>query len=431
MYIAVEIATALVETLVLSIYLKGIYQNPIRKPLFVFSAYALSGIILGILSLLPINPFIRLGYSFLAFFLLAKLLFDARWLSAVYSSLLLCAIAIIVENICSGIISVFGISVESLFEYGNSRILYIVLAKLIQIFCVYLVVKLSQWRKTKDSLTSALPLLLCQVFSIFVCYIMYLGALKTASQVTVTFVIGAVGVLYINIVIFLYVERVKKVGEIKRQNELAEQQYRSKLEYFEQVKEDQQETRALWHDIKKYLDTMNDLMNRNDITSARECIGQVTELFDNIGVVVDVGNTVVSAVLNHSVQKARRLDIDTDLDIRVQPDLNISAADLSVVIGNTFDNAIEACAPISGDRKISIQLIQKGSMLFYEIRNIFDRDKPAQKKDQKLHGLGLKNVRRCIDKYKGTMNIENAGLEFAVSIHMNIPVEPDSMQLVS
>jgi sensor histidine kinase regulating citrate/malate metabolism len=248
----------------------------------------------------------------------------------------------------------------------------------------------------------------------------------------VDFIIGSVGILYINVIIFVFVERIKAVSEIKKQNALAEQQYKSKLEYFEQIRDDQAETRALWHDIRKYLNTMNDLMNRNDIVHARECIGQVSELFEDIGKVVDVGNTVVSAVLNHSVQKARRMNIDTDLDVRVKPDLKISAADLSVIIGNTFDNAIEAVAELPGaNKRITIQLIEKGAMLFYEITNPYDPGASSPKKNQKQHGFGLKNVRRCVDKYRGAMSLSPERGEFKVSVHLNIPTEADGALLAS
>jgi sensor histidine kinase regulating citrate/malate metabolism len=162
---------------------------------------------------------------------------------------------------------------------------------------------------------------------------------------------------------------------------------------------------------------------------------QVTELFDGIGRVVNVGNTVVSAVLNASIQKARRMNIETELDIRVQPDLNISAADLSVIVGNTVDNAIEACALAeAGERKISLQLLQKGAMLYYEIKNPIKKQDPeaeTEEKNPKLRGYGLRNVKRCIDKYKGTMNIYSGDTYFAVSIHMNIPTEKNGAELVS
>lgn len=432
MYIAIELANVIIGMVIISIYLRGLYQNYEKRNLIVLLSYIVIGIGMCIVSILRINPFIRLGYTFLSLFLLAKLLFGAKWLTSLFTAFLFCAIMIIVENICSGIIILFGIPSYYIFNYSNSRILYIVLADIVELFCVYAMIKLSQWRKSYESLITAVPLLLCQIFSIFVCYIMYLGTLKTATQITISFLVGSVGILYINIIIFLYVERIKKVSEIKRQNELAEQLYETKLEYFQQVKEDQAETRALWHDIKKYLNTMIDLLNANDIAHARECIAQVSDLFQGIGNVVDVGNTVISAVLNHSVQKARRLGIETSLDVRVHPDLSISAADLSVIIGNTFDNAIEACERMTeGKKQISVAIIEKNQMLFYEIVNPYDPKAPVVKKDRKMHGFGLKNVKRCIDKYKGSMTIDSEGTEFRVSIHINIPAQVPGEKLVS
>ncbi|NLT14861.1 MAG: ATP-binding protein, partial [Clostridiales bacterium] len=83
---------------------------------------------------------------------------------------------------------------------------------------------------------------------------------------------------------------------------------------------------------------------------------------------------------------------------------------------------------------ISVQLIQKDALLYYEIRNPYLREDPEsdqEEKNQKLHGYGLKNVRRCIDKYKGTMNIDANGTQFTVSIHINIPAESKSALPVS
>lgn len=431
MSVAVEMVTAIVEILILSIYLKGLYQKYVRSTPFIWVAYIVNWLVLCAFSVFPVFPIVRLGYAAISFIVMAKLLFDAKWIYAFYSALLLCAINIIADVVTGSLIVLFGIPAENLSIFSNSRILYIVASKLILFFCVMLVIRLSTWRKTHDSLINAVPLLLCQVFSIFILNIMFIGAYNAETTITWAFIIGAVGVLYINIIIFLYVERIKEVSEMKRQNQLAELQYQSKVAYFAQVQEDQKKTRALWHDIKKYLNTMNELISRNDILHAQECIGQVSELFMDVGNVVDVGNTVVSAVLNHSVQKARQLGVETELDIRVQPDLNISAADLSVIIGNTFDNAMEACGRLPGDKKIAIQLIQKDAILFYEISNPYDKNMKVEKDDPKLHGFGLRNVKRCIDKYNGTMTIDTGGSEFVVSIHMNIPDDESAMPLVS
>jgi sensor histidine kinase YesM len=316
---------------------------------------------------------------------------------------------------CSGILVLFGVPADALYDMTNERILFIAIAKLTQIFCIIFVVKLSQWRKSGESLLSAIPLLLCQVFSIFIGHSMYLGISEITQEMTLSFLVATIGLLYINIIIFLYVERIKKIDEIKRNNALAEQLYKSKLDYFEQVKQDQEQTRALWHDIQKYMNTMQELLRLGDPADARECIGHVSELFDNTGTIVDVGNTVVSAVLNHGVQKARRQNIDIEMDVRVPEELSVTAADLSVIIGNTFDNAIEAVTKLEEDtRSISLRLIQKNDLLFFEIANPVPPTAVPKKKNA-VQGYGLKNVRRCVDKYKGNLTIDSSGGMYKVT----------------
>lgn len=424
MFFLIDIATVIVEMIFISIYLKGLFQNYEVKRLLILSAFVVVGIGSCVLSILPVNPFLRLGFYFVAIFMLAKVLFKIKWLTASFSAMLLCIIYIIVDIIGAGVIGLLGVPIDLLFEFTNYRILYIVFGKLIQAFCIYVVIKLSPWKKSQESLQEAIPLLFCQVFSVVIIYFMYLETFKYHEDVTIVLVLGCVGILYINIVIFLSIERIKKISEIKKQNELAEQLYQSKLDYFNQVKDDQEETRALWHDIQKYLNTMTELVQANDLSNAQECIEQVTELFTATGNVVDVGNTVVNAVLNHSVQKARRDAIDVNLDIRIRQEINISAADLSVIIGNTFDNAIEACSLLPKEqREITIQLIQKENILFYEISNQFDSMLYAPIKEKPFRGYGLKNVRRSVSKYNGVVNVDEKNEKYIVTIDLNIPVE--------
>ena len=83
-------------------------------------------------------------------------------------------------------------------------------------------------------------------------------------------------------------------------------------------------------------------------------------------------------MLQHT--KARRMNIKTDLDIRVRPDLDISAADLSVIIGNTVDNAIEACRVLEEDQEDIDPAHQKAVLLYYKISN------PYRKRDSGLSG---------------------------------------------
>jgi hypothetical protein len=306
MYYVIEVFTVAIETLYISILLKGLFKKYEQTNLKACAMYVVFSLGLLVLSYFKatfqVSPIVSLAYCLISVTLLARFIFRAKWMSAFYSGLLFCVITAVVDIACSGIFMLYGVPMTAIIQLSNERVFYIVLAKLLEIFFVLVAVKLSQWRKSEDNLFMAIPLLLCQLFSIYIIYIMYLGALQSGRELPGSFLVAAVGLLYINVVIFLYVERVKKISEIKKQNELAEQLYASKLDYFNQVREDQEKTRALWHDIRKYMNTMQDMIRLNDLANARACIEQAAELFEDTGAVVDVGNTVVSAVLNHSVQ---------------------------------------------------------------------------------------------------------------------------------
>lgn len=86
--------------------------------------------------------------------------------------------------------------------------------------------------------------------------------------------------------------------------------------------------------------------------------------------VVDVDNRVISVTLNEHVQKATQEEIRLDLDIQILKELPISASDLYILLGNTLENAIEACCSLPNEkRKIALKLKLHYHILFYRIEN--------------------------------------------------------------
>ena len=103
----------------------------------------------------------------------------------------------------------------------------------------------------------------------------------------------------------------------------------------------------------------------------------------------------------------------------VSQELCISPVDLYVIIGNTVDNAVEACAQLpETERKIHIILRQANHMLFYEISNPFDSS--GYKKPGQIHGYGLKNVEKCVKNNHGNMEILRENMSFTVSIRLTV-----------
>lgn len=92
---------------------------------------------------------------------------------------------------------------------------------------------------------------------------------------------------------------------------------------------------------------------------------------------------------------------------------------LSVVIGNTFDNAIEACRLIAPEKRvIHLQLRKQNRILFYSIENPYI-DAVTQLRVGKHHGYGLKNVERAVNQNNGNFQVEKVDGNFIVQIRLN------------
>ena len=70
----------------------------------------------------------------------------------------------------------------------------------------------------------------------------------------------------------VHVEALRKNEQEKLSAEFNEQQYRLQMEYYQQLKERQEETRALWHDIKKYCGTREFRRTSQNCTRCNGCL---------------------------------------------------------------------------------------------------------------------------------------------------------------
>ena len=100
--------------------------------------------------------------------------------------------------------------------------------------------------------------------------------------------------------------------------------------------------------------------------------------------------------------------------------MDIPFAEAVILLGNLFDNAIEACIKIREKKPyIFFKLQYVNSMLYVEMKNSAT-DKAnmlhSEKADPLFHGLGLKNIRRVVDNYNGTMNTTFENGTFIVKI---------------
>ena len=178
--------------------------------------------------------------------------------------------------------------------------------------------------------------------------------------------------------------------------------------------------RSMRHDMQNYLFDIKSLLAAQGVSVEGE--GEQAGYKSGIGTALDAlnvyyhtWNPVTDVVLNGKYQQAKSLGIQFDSEFLFPSDYGIDVFDLSIILNNALNNALEACEVLSGsdpeaERFISVTSYCKNNMFLIEVKNSFDGTVcvtedgglKSRKQDTHRHGLGFQNIVRCADKYLGS-----------------------------
>ena len=417
MYYFIELAGSVTNIALLSLFMSRLFvRNKIQsKWYFAFLILLCTG--QCVLSLFPNWVIPRTLYLLLGGFLLARLFYEVQTWPAAFASGSFFVLGSVVEILAMLLIGVRLPDTDLLMQAGAARVIYVVFSNLIQIPLLILVSHFFNREESDLRIVWLLPLISIQLASISVCYVVQCHAADKDFPDYMVFFMAVL--LFVNIMIVFYVEALRKNEKEKYLAELTEQHYHLQIEYYQQLLEKQQETKALWHDIKKYTAAMQAVAAQNDSEQLRQIAQAAEDAYERVKDISAVGNPVVDALLNQYLRSAKENQIQVLLDITIPEVLAISTLLLSVVIGNTFDNAIEACRLIAPEKRvIHLQLRKQNRILFYSIENPYI-DAVTQLRVGKHHGYGLKNVERAVNQNNGNFQLEKVDGNFIVQIRLN------------
>lgn len=188
--------------------------------------------------------------------------------------------------------------------------------------------------------------------------------------------------------------------------------------------------RGMRHDMKNHLTDLEILLRRKKRVSGEyekeicRYLDGLCEAMEELDMKCSSGNPVTDVVISRKMRIAEQKKITFESSFIFPENLGISAFDVSILLNNGLDNAIEA-AEKEKDSFIYLDSYAKSNMFFIEIRNSFTGSlHPADaegmlltsKEDDQSHGLGMKNMQSCAEKYFGTLRWENSGKEFLLEI---------------
>lgn len=177
------------------------------------------------------------------------------------------------------------------------------------------------------------------------------------------------------------------------------------------------------HDYRNHIQTMKAYAAAEDWDALRHYLDLLDEDLTTVDIVLKTGNPMTDAILNSKISLARAKDIRVIADANIPVRLHSSEIDLCCIIGNLFDNAIEASLKLpKEERMIRVYMDMKNTQLYISFTNL-----TAEKKLQKIgkrykstkgegHGLGLLRIDTIVERLDGYISRNSEDGAFTTEI---------------
>ena len=200
------------------------------------------------------------------------------------------------------------------------------------------------------------------------------------------------------------------------QRELIETHYREVENMYRQI-------RGWRHDYRNHIQMMKVLAANGDMDALKVYLDELDTDLNTVDTVVKTGNPMADAILNSKISLARSRNIPTQVDAHLPVKLKMSELDLCCIIGNLFDNAMEASMALPEEKRmIRVYMDMKGTQLYISFTNF-----TAAKKLSKVgrgfktskgegHGFGLVRMDDIVSRYDGYLSRNSEDGAFTTEI---------------
>ena len=200
------------------------------------------------------------------------------------------------------------------------------------------------------------------------------------------------------------------------QHELTETHYREIDNMYRKI-------RGWRHDYRNHIQTMKAYAASENWDAIRRYLDLLDDDLTTVDTVIKTGNPMTDAILNSKISLANSRNVKVIADACIPVKLNLSEIDLCCIIGNLFDNAIEACMKLPEDQRvIRLYMDLRNTQLYISITN-FTAGKKMKKEGKRFrstkgagHGFGLVRIDAIVERLDGYISRNSEDGAFTTEI---------------
>lgn len=402
------VASNFFEVLVIWRFIRIFFWSKVEKRKEIIGYFAYWILKLAV-SLMFYSPVCNLLVNWLGILLLTGM-YEGTWKEKSLIGTLIFVIAAMCEVVTLHLVSDF-VSVESIPQILS--FFSILLTFICQILAEKIMGGLGKAKlKLLDTIMLGVPV----ISIIMMAFLLF----ENTNQRVLTLV-EACGLIFINMLLFVVYHQRTMEYEEQMQRQRMEEEVRMYKNQLELIQNSHEKVRSLRHDMRHHLQLLYVMAEKGQAEKILHFLEEMMASLENPKQHITTGREEVDAILNYSWEKAEELGIDMECKVSISPHFSIRMYEISVILGNLLENAIEA-AEETQKPYVSLRLLGEKDMLVLQVKNSYNgviKRKGKQFISTKTgngHGIGLSSVRNLVEQKQGNLQLDYDEKEFRVEV---------------
>lgn len=300
-------------------------------------------------------------------------------------------------------------------EQSPKRVVCIFLSRAILILLMIFIKKIFGDKKVEST---KYMLIVC-LSSLFLLLSNFIAVGGIAADNEVFSIVFFIVSIMIELLLFYFMLSMAKYYEQKQTMMLIEM----KNDMLQKSLDDTEQAFDLWrqsvHDYKNNIISLTQLADEGNLQEIKKYLQKENELISKKMFYIKTGNSMVDAIINTKQKIAEQKGIIFIVNAMIPEKCIVNGIDLSNILGNLIDNAIEASEK-EKDAYVNINIRQEKKFFVMSVKNKFsgelEQDMKTTKEDERLHGIGIKSVKKIVEKYNGEFLFQKEQDEFVATI---------------
>ncbi len=317
---------------------------------------------------------------------------------------------------------------EVFYSDFSARVIICIITKLINIAVMVLIYK--TFKKCGLNLEKRSWILFNIVMSVFlfvtVMYMTIYPSTAQDSQSALLYMLVSISFLAMSIIVIYFFTSICASFKQREKLYILQASHDSIEEKLSVQKQNSDKLQKIRHDMRNHLINTKILLENNDIDKASSLLNDIIGKTDNINISISqsTGNSIIDTIVAFKATVCENKNIAFEYKLDVLPELKIDYADISSVISNLIDNAVEA-AEKTEKPYILLKIHTHGSYTNIFVKNTYNGNihtteqhniLATTKDDTCFHGYGTQIIKEIAEKYDGNYSWKESADFFITNV---------------